>query len=955
MKHLISLPPNIVKHFHELENKNKKDWYVDSDPKEKHVGSGGGTAHILSRCHVSESNEMFSQWLNKEDKIIIHGGGQSRRLPAYAPVGKVLTPLPVFRWSRGQRLHQKLMDLQLSFLTKILQKSPSHLNTLIASGDVLLLNEAILPKIPNADIVCVGLWTEPSQAKNHGVFFLERKNTDRLAFMLLKPDDEKIKELMKDYDFLIDVGVWLLSERAVNTLMKKSGWNEQNQKFINGTSDFMDLYGDFGLKMGTQPAEKDQDINELDVAVLVLNEGEFYHFGKSRELIDSCVMLQNRILDQREIWHRRIKPHPSIFTLNAVTNITFHNGHRNIWIENAYIGQNWNLHKDHVITGIPENNWNLDLPSGICLDVIPVQKDKYCLRPYGYSDNFKGNVLNPGTQWMGQPLTDWFKQRELNNDQILTGEEDIQDAKLFPVLDQSALTEDFIHWMIKGDADNPGQSEKYSKAPKLSASDIHSGTDLQRLYKQRMNYSRKIIPALARNYENSIFYQLDLKDLANQYLEAELPLPDELSDKANGMSRIHDQMFRAKIQQYRGNDSSAHEQKAFELLKDTMVESGITHLVQPELDLLSDQIVWGRSPVRIDIAGGWTDTPPYCLINGGKVINFALNMNGQAPLQCFVKRGSRHSIVFRSIDLGIEEEVTTYEELSNFQEVGSAFAISKAALVLAGFSPRFCQKKYASLTEQLKDFGSGLEINTLAAVPKGSGLGTSSILAATILGTIDDACNLGWDKIELGKKTLVLEQLLTTGGGWQDQFGGLLHGVKLIETAPGFDQTPVLKWLPDHLFHQSGLKSRMMVYYTGITRVAKNILAEIVRGMFLNESGVLSILKDMQYHVLETFESIQRGNYEDLGRVLEESWRLNQQLDEGTNPPEVQKILGKINPYLSGKKLAGAGGGGFMFMIAKDEDAAQKIKEILIQDPPNSRARFVDFDLSDSGLLITRS
>jgi galactokinase/mevalonate kinase-like predicted kinase len=509
--------------------------------------------------------------------------------------------------------------------------------------------------------------------------------------------------------------------------------------------------------------------------------------------------------------------------------------------------------------------------------------------------------------------------------------------------------------MIKGDAHNPGQAEKYIKAPKFSASDIHADTELQRLYKQRMNYSRKIIPALARNHENSIFYQLDLKDLASQYLEAELPLPDDLSDKANGMSRIHDQMFRAKIQQYRGNDGSTHEQKAFELLKDTMVESGITHLVQPELDLLSDQIVWGRSPVRIDIAGGWTDTPPYCLINGGKVINFALNMNGQAPLQCFVKRGSRHSIVFRSIDLGIEEEVTTYEELSNFQEVGSAFAISKAAIVLAGFSPRFCQKKYASLKEQLKDFGSGLEINTLAAVPKGSGLGTSSILAATILGTIADACNLGWDKIELGKKTLVLEQLLTTGGGWQDQFGGLLHGVKLIETAPGFDQTPVLKWLPDHLFHQSGLKSRMMVYYTGITRVAKNILAEIVRGMFLNESGVLSILKDMQYHVLETFESIQRGNYEDLGRVLEESWRLNQQLDEGTNPPEVQKILGKINPYLSGKKLAGAGGGGFMFMIAKDEDAAQKIKEILIQDPPNSRARFVDFDLSDSGLLITRS
>jgi galactokinase/mevalonate kinase-like predicted kinase len=955
MKYLITLPPNITKHFHQLENKSPKEWYVDSDPTGKHVGSGGGTAHILSRCRASESREDFYGWLNKEDRIIIHGGGQSRRLPAYAPVGKVLTPLPVFRWSRGQQLHQKLMDLQLTFLRKMMQKSPRRLNTLIASGDVLLLNEAVIPEIPDADIVCVGLWTEPNQAKNHGVFFMERGNNDRLAFMLQKPDDEKIKKLMKDYDFLIDVGVWLLSDRAARILMKKSGWNDQKQNFNNGTPDYMDLYGDFGLKMGSHPAREDKEINDLDVSVLVLNEGEFYHFGKSRELIDSCVMLQNRILDQREIWHRRIKPHPSIFTLNAVTNVNFHNEHRNIWIENSHIGEGWKLQRNHIITGIPENDWNLDLSPDICLDIIPVRKNQYCVRPYGFFDDFKGNPFNDNTQWMGKPLSNWFRQRKLDINQILKEKEDIQEARLFPVLDISELTEDFIHWMIKGVMDKTSQAEKYKNAPKFSASDIHAGTDLERLYEQRMHYSRKIIPALAKNHENSIFYQLDLKDLANKYLETGLPLHGELNNKTKGMSQIHDQMFRAKIQEYRGKNGSTHEQKAFELLKDLMVDSGITRLVQPELNLLSDQIVWGRSPVRIDIAGGWTDTPPYCLINGGKVINFALNMNGQAPLQCFVKQGNKLSVVFRSIDLGIEEEVTTYEELHNFREVGSAFAISKAALVLAGFSPNFCRKKYASLIEQLKDFGGGLEINTLAAVPKGSGLGTSSILAATILGTIADACNLGWDKIELGRKTLVLEQLLTTGGGWQDQFGGLLHGVKLIETAPGFDQTPATKWLPDHLFHQAGLKSRMMVYYTGITRVAKNILAEIVRGMFLNESQVLGVLKDMQHHVVETFESVQRGNYEDLGRILEESWRLNQRLDEGTNPPEVQKILDNINPHLAGKKLAGAGGGGFMFMIAKDEEAAQKVKEILTQNPPNSRARFVDFDLSDSGLLVTRS
>ena len=65
----------------------------------------------------------------------------------------------------------------------------------------------------------------------------------------------------------------------------------------------------------------------------------------------------------------------------------------------------------------------------------------------------------------------------------------------------------------------------------------------------------------------------------------------------------------------------------------------------------------------------------------------------------------------------------------------------------------------------------------LAAIPAGSGLGTSSILASTVLGAINDFCGLAWDKNEICQRTLVLEQLLTTCGGWQDQYGGVLQGV----------------------------------------------------------------------------------------------------------------------------------------------------------------------------------
>mgnify|MGYP001378446970 CR=1 FL=1 len=133
------------------------------------------------------------------------------------------------------------------------------------------------------------------------------------------------------------------------------------------------------------------------------------------------------------------------------------------------------------------------------------------------------------------------------------------------------------------------------------------------------------------------------------------------------------------------------------------------------------------------------------------------------------------------------------DELRDYNKVGSPFSIPKAALALAGFVPEFSAEAYASLDVQLEAFGSGLEITLLAAIPAGSGLGTSSILAATVLGAISDFCGLAWDKNEIGNRTLILEQLLTTGGGWQDQYGGVLHGLKLLQTNEGFNQNPLVR------------------------------------------------------------------------------------------------------------------------------------------------------------------
>ena len=114
MKKLLSLPPNVVGAFHHITGLSPKEYFCTSDPAHKKLGSGGGTAWLLNAAHAHENPDLsFSAWLGQEKRILLHAGGQSRRLPAYAPSGKVLTPIPVFRWARGQQIDQTLLDLQM--------------------------------------------------------------------------------------------------------------------------------------------------------------------------------------------------------------------------------------------------------------------------------------------------------------------------------------------------------------------------------------------------------------------------------------------------------------------------------------------------------------------------------------------------------------------------------------------------------------------------------------------------------------------------------------------------------------------------------------------------------------------------------------------------------------------------------------------------------------------------
>ena len=871
LKKLLSLPPNLVSAFHEVTGLSDEEYFCTCDPIGHRLGSGGGTSWLLMEAMKGDKAETFDEWLAKEKRILVHAGGQSKRLPSYAVSGKVLMPLPVFRWERGQKLSQNLLSVQLPLYEKMMQMAPENIHTMIVSGDVLIRATQPLQAIPQADVVCYGLWLDASVAKNHGVFVSDRRSPSVLKQMLQKPSVKTLSELQKDHFYLTDIGVWMLSDKAVRLLMERSivgNPRETRETRMTGNyspSDFKeyDLYSEFGCALGTDPSIPDSELSELSVAIVPLSGGEFYHFGTSKEMISSTLRLQNLVNDQREIMHLDRKPHPSIFVQNAVTKIPFTEENTNIWVENSYIGEKWHLTHDHVITGVPENDWEISLEPGECIDVVPVGESDYEIRRYHIDEPQNSNEL----------------------------------------------------------------AEK---------------ANLYRLFAQRREFRKQNWSALVKNWRHSVFYQLDLADAQEEFKNLGIPLPESLEDDAPLMTRIHNAMFR------RESD------KAFGLLREGILE-GQEIVGTPQRDIADDQIVWGRSPVRIDIAGGWTDTPPYCLMEGGNVINFAIELNGQPPLQVYIKPSREYHIVLRSIDLGAMEVVETNEQLTDFMHVGSPFSIPKAALVLAGFGSHNGIRTLCDIHSQLEEFGCGIELTLLSAIPAGSGLGTSSILAATVLGALNDFCGLGWDKNEIGRRTLMLEQMLTTGGGWQDQFGGILSGVKLLQTGRGFDQSPKVRWLPNDLWTQPEYRACHLLYYTGITRTAKSILAEIVRRMFLNHSGEIRQLREMKDHTMEMYEAIQQNDFRHMGFLVRKTWAQNQALDYGTNPQAVSNLTDLIDDLCLGYKLPGAGGGGYLYMIAKDPEAAVRIKQILTENSTNRNARFVEMTLSTIGLQISRS
>ncbi len=183
-----------------------------------------------------------------------------------------------------------------------------------------------------------------------------------------------------------------------------------------------------------------------------------------------------------------------------------------------------------------------------------------------------------------------------------------------------------------------------------------------------------------------------------------------------------------------------------------------------------------------------------------------------------------------------------------------------------------------------------------------------------------------------------------------------MGGVKLLQSAKGLEQDILCRRLPSDLFTDPQYAPCHLLFYTGLTRTAKDILAEIVRRMFLNHGAQIQMLRDMKHHVSDMYDAIQRDDFNRMGHLIGRTWKQKKGIDPGTNTPAVETITRLVDDLCLGYKLPGAGGGGYLYMVAKDPDAASRIRHILSTAPglPDN-SRMVDMSLSLRGLQITRS
>jgi fucokinase len=962
---------------------------VVPDACDRRIGSGSATVLALvqlARQLVARKRGAGSieELFGGERVMLIHSGGDSRRLPMYAAEGKLFAPIP--RPAPGNRC-AAVFDLLLDDLLTVEPRKGGEV--IVAAGDAVLGLARTKLAIDGAPGVIGLAQAAPlARAIKHGVFVAPRDGGAVQAFMQ-KPSEKELRDagaVLRGGDALVDLGVFSFDPRSTAALLAGSGVVLEKGEIrltpgrladlaSRAEIPAVDLYREIAMALpGPMDRERYLDscgagdlkpalgdlydsLRGTPFSVRTVDLGEFLHIGSMRELLDA---LCGRRADIRRFGvDAASHPMPvpakgrggAPVALDSVVQKAECRGDRAV-IDCCVLDE-VELGGGNIVCGV-RGKRPLRLPRGHALFALPLVDGVSAEVVCGIDDDFK-TPLDAGGTFLGAPFARFVKRAGVDPEAILAGDRSLWEARLWTASLDGGCGES-VEWMWRGDRAPDGwlDSTRVSLRQLVSMSDSE---EIAALREASGRMAAGLAPQLALMHAAVAG---DIAEIQREVVSAPSARRREMLAAAppSVLAGIGDPLARARVAasfacvaRDLGKEGARSAARYRELAFAAVGEVVLSRFGLPKRPvraaILHDQAVWTSMPVRVDLAGGWSDTPPICNAVGGSVVNVAVTLRGQLPVQVVAKLEEEPVIRITSTDLGQTLVIRKTSDLARRNDPARWSSLAENALVLAGLAP---SEPGASLAKWLKAVGGGVSLTMFSAVPKGSGLGTSSILGAATIQCLDRMLGRERTPQELFAATSALEQMLGSRGGWQDQVGGVVGGFKIGRTRAGAEQLPAVEAIPvaDALARE--LRSRSVLYFTGERRMAKNILENVVWNFLTNEDDALEAVAGLRSNASRMRGALVRGDVDGFIGELDRYMRLKRQIDPGSAPPMFDALAKRWRGDLASWCFAGAGGGGFMLLVAKDAAAAERLRADIARSPRHPRARAFDFEVDPVGL-----
>ena len=917
----------------------KTHFAIIPDEGGKRVGSGGATLSVLKYIYDREQKLTGQGHFDHLRILVIHSGGDSKRVPTYSALGKLFSPVPhKLPDGRSSTLFDEFLISMSSVASRIRE------GMVLLSGDVLLLFNPLQIDFSGKGAAAISFKEDVETGKNHGVFlngeegnvrkFLHKQSVETLTAMGAINESNCVD---------IDTGAIIFAPEVLDALHTLIDTPEKYHQYVNDTVR-LSLYGDFLYPLATdstleafyqEKPEGDfcpelqetrkilwETLHPYRLKLLRLAPAKFIHFGTTREIL---ALMGDGVENYQVLsWSKQVNSSISrdCAGYNSVLSHRASIG-ENCYLEVSFVHDEAKIGNNVLLSYIDIHDEMI--PDDVVLHGLKQKNGKFVCRIYGVQDNPKENKL------FGKELSQIQKNLGLSESDLWDSDNHtLWTANLYPEADsirqavQAALN---VYYL----AHETGDLEEWKKSNRKSLCSGFHDADSEAIiaWNRRMQELVKMDEIAAKIYSRQ-----PAKDTSS--LQELTKIQQSWLEKKLSCADFSETM---RLQYYigtalQGKEGNAYIADCFHTISNTILHAAMEGLQYNDTCKISKDKHVVKLPLRVNWGGGWSDTPPICCELGGTVLNAAICLNGELPVEVTLEKIPEKKIVFDSRDMDVHGEFDTIELLQKTGDPYDPFALQKACLLACGIIPA----QGGNLAEILTRMGGGFEMHSeVTNVPKGSGLGTSSILSAACVKSIFEFMGIEHTEADLYAHVLAMEQIMSTGGGWQDQVGGVVNGIKYITSKPGLNQELKVEHIQISESTKKELDERFCLIYTGQRRLARNLLRDVVGRYVGNEPGSLFALNEIQrVAALMRFE-LERGNVDAFAELLEYHWSLSKKVDIGSTNTLIEQIFAAIDHLIDARMVCGAGGGGFLQVILKKgvskQDVHKRLKEVFQDNP----------------------